>query len=525
MNVTFYGAAREVTGSCHCLVSGEDHILLDCGMFQGKRKETEMKNRVLPIDPHTITNVVLSHAHIDHSGRLPLLTREGGFGGRIYCTRPTADACKYLLLDSAKIQEGDASFLNYRNAKHFLGKVKSGGAGDLTQAQVQEIRSVLKSNDYEVRDEVVLNLLQEQHLEIIQPLYSTQDATESLAYFSGVPFEEPITVGRDIEATFYTAGHILGSAFTVLSRVRDGERINVFYSGDVGRFNKPIINNPTLDFPPEHRKIDLMILESTYGDRFHEPVRDMKEKLREVIQETWERGGSVIIPAFSYGRTQELIYFLHALVLEDALPPMPIWVDSPLATKITRVFGEHPESYDEETHDLFLEKGINPFEFPQLKFVQSVQESMELNRDERPHIVIAGSGMCEGGRVLHHLRHKIHNERNTVLIVGYMGQGTFGRLLQERGDAYEKNGRKGEPPTVRFYNKEYPLRAHVRNLRGFSAHGDRNDLMRLLKDSHLEVKRIAIVHGEEEQSAAFAKYLNSEGFNTVIPRRGQCLEI
>ncbi len=527
MQVTFYGAAREVTGSCHCITRGSDMLLLDCGMFQGKRKESEVKNRGLPFDPRSITNVLLSHAHIDHSGRIPLLCKGGNFSGNIYCSRATADACEYLLEDSAKIQEGDASYLNYKTAKHFLGKVKSGGKGKsgLSKKEAGEIRSQLKSSDYEVRDEVVAKLLRKHHLEIIEPLYTMDDAVEALQYFKGVPFYQAVTIGEDMEATFYPAGHILGSAFIVIS-YKEGDGVkNVLYSGDVGRFNKPIIRDPTLEFKAEHRNIDLMILESTYGSRFHEPTLDMKPRLRDVVCETFERGGSVIIPAFSYGRTQELIYFLHELMKDKEIPSMPVWVDSPLATKITRVFGEHPENYDEETHNTFLEKGLNPFDFPQLQFVQSVEQSMLLNRDKKSHIVLAGSGMCEGGRILHHLRHKIHDERNTVLIVGYMGEGTFGRLLQEKGAEYEESGRTGEPPMLRFYNKEYPLKAHVTKLGGFSAHGDRNDLMRLLKESELTVKKIAVVHGEEEQSLEFSRYLAEQGFENVVPHRGQTIVV
>jgi metallo-beta-lactamase family protein len=300
-----------------------------------------------------------------------------------------------------------------------------------------------------------------------------------------------------------------------------GQIKTILYSGDLGRFNKPIIKNPTLDFAEEHRNIDLMIMESTYGSRIHEPVIDMKPMLKKVLIETFNRGGSVIIPAFAYGRTQELLYFIHELYLAKEIPPMPVWVDSPLATKITNVFGEHPETYDEDTHKTFLRNGLNPFDFEQLKFVQSVEESMALNRETKSHIVLAGSGMCEGGRVLHHLRHKIHDERNTVLIVGYMGQNTFGRRLQEIGEKYAANGRRGEAPLVRFYNKDYPLKARVVTLGGFSAHGDREEMTRVLKESNLNIKKIALVHGEEEQSLGFADYLREEGFNVVVPFHGQ----
>ncbi len=525
MHVTFYGATREVTGSFHTLVTDQDNILLDCGLFQGRRKETEAKNRVFPIDPKILTNMVLSHAHIDHSGRIPMLVKNG-FSGRIFCTRATTDASAYLLRDSAKIQEGDAAYLNYKTAKAFLAQIKTGGGkSEMSKADQQEIKTLLKSGDHELRTEVAEQLLREHHLEVVTPLYTLTEAEEALAYFEGISLGETVTIGRDLTCTLYCAGHILGSAMSVIQHKLVGQTKTVLYSGDLGRFTKPIIKDPTLDFAKEHRNIDLMIMESTYGSRKHEPVIDMKPMLKKVLNETFDRGGSVIIPAFAYGRTQELLYFIHELFLAKEIPPMPVWVDSPLATNITNVFGEHPETYDEETHATFLRNGINPFDFAQLKFVQSVEESMALNRDTRSHIVLAGSGMCEGGRVLHHLRHKIHDERNTVLIVGYMGQNTFGRTLQEKGEKYAADGRQGEPPVVRFYNKDYPLRARVVTLGGFSAHGDREEMTRVLKESNLVIKKIALVHGEEEQSLGFAEYLRGEGFNVDVPLHGQSLDV
>ncbi|SDP57128.1 MBL fold metallo-hydrolase RNA specificity domain-containing protein [Desulforhopalus singaporensis] len=525
MHVTFYGATREVTGSFHTLSTDSDTILLDCGLFQGRRKEAEAKNRVLPINPKILTNMVLSHAHIDHSGRIPMMTKNG-FNGQVFCSRATAHACEYLLRDSAKIQEGDASYLNYKTAKYFLSRMKTGG-GDkkLTKTEINEIRTLLKSGNHDLRNEVINNLLREQNLEVITPLYSLTEAEEALEYFQGVPFAEPVTIGSNLTCTFYVAGHILGSAMSVLQYANNGQVKNILYSGDLGRFNKPIIKDPTLDFKAEHREIDLMIMESTYGDRLHEPVFDMKPLLKQVLIETFDRGGSVIIPAFAYGRTQELIYFLHELYLAGEVPPMPVWVDSPLATKITHVFGEHPETYDEETHQAFLSKGLNPFDFHQLKFVQTVEESIALNRDQKSHVVLAGSGMCEGGRILHHLRHKIHDERNTILIVGYMGENTFGRQLQMKAEKYEEGGRKGEPPTVRFYNKEYPLKAHVKTLGGFSAHGDRNEMTRILRESNLSIKKIALVHGEKEQINGFAEHLRGEGYEVTIPYQGQSIRV
>ncbi len=521
MRVSFYGATREVTGSFHTLTTDNDNILLDCGLFQGRRKEAEAKNRVLPVAPKLFTNMVLSHAHIDHSGRIPMIT-SGDFHGRVFCSRATAHACEYLLKDSAKIQEGDASYLNYKTAKSFLAKVRSGNSKDkISKKDMREIKALLKSGDHDLRTETTEKLLHEHNLQVITPLYSMTDVEEGLTFFNGVPYKETVDIGDNLSCTFYDAGHILGSAMSVLQYKGAGRTQTVLYSGDLGRFNKPIIQDPTLDFAKEHREIDLFIMESTYGNRFHDPVVDMKPLLKDVLFETFERGGSVIIPSFSYGRTQELIYFLHELYLEGDIPPMPVWVDSPLATKITHVFGEHPETYDEETHAAFLRKGLNPFDFAQLKFVQSVEESMALNRDTKSHIVLAGSGMCEGGRILHHLRHKIHDERNTVLIVGYMGQNTFGRHLQEKGEKFAAGGRQGAPPVVRFYNKDYPLKARVKTLGGFSAHGDRNELTKVLKESNLNIKKIALVHGEEEQSLSFAEYLRGEGFDVVVPHQGQ----
>lgn len=525
MHVSFFGATREVTGSFHTLTTDSDTILLDCGLFQGKRKEAEAKNRVLPVDPKILSNMILSHAHVDHSGRLPMITKNG-FTGQIFCSRATAAATAYLLRDSAKIQEGDASYLNYKTAKSFLAKVKSGNGKVISGDDLQAIKTMLKVGDHGLRCEVIEKLLVEHHLEVVTPLYTMEEVEETLGHFQGIPYNETVTIGKGLTCTLYDAGHILGSAMSVIRYQGDeGPAKTVLYSGDLGRFNKPIIKDPTLEFSEEHRDIDLLIMESTYGNRVHDPMQDMKPLLKKVLLDTFDRGGSIIIPAFAYGRTQELLYFLHELYLAKEVPAMPVWVDSPLATQITHVFGEHPETYDQQTHDAFLKRGLNPFDFPQLKFIQSVEESMALNRNQQSHIVLAGSGMCEGGRVLHHLRHKIHDERNTVLIVGYMGQNTFGRHLQEIGDKYNAEGREGLAPMVRFYNKDYPLRAHVVTLGGFSAHGDRQELLRVLKGSNLRVKKVALVHGEEEQSLAFAEYLRLEGYDVVVPLHGQSLAV
>jgi metallo-beta-lactamase family protein len=521
MHITFYGAVREVTGSMHLISANSDNILLDCGMFQGRRIDSIQKNRTMPVDPGILTNLVLSHAHIDHSGRIPLLTRNG-FKGRIFCTRPTADACDYLLRDSAYIQESDANYLNYKTVRGALSDAKkSPKAKNISQRGLREIKAVLKKGRHELNVSTINELLAKHRLESVEPLYTIADAEQALEYFDSYPYRNTVSVGKETTCRFYDAGHILGSAFSVIKIRENGNNRTVLFTGDIGRFNKPILKDPTTMFEEPDRDIDLLVMESTYGDRVHEPVGDMKGKLKEVLLETFERGGSVIIPAFAFGRTQTLLYFLHELYDEDAAMKVPIYVDSPLAVNITRVFGEHPEVYDRETHRTFLEKGENPFISEHIHFIQSVEESMAVNRDKTPHIVIAASGMCEAGRVLHHLRHKIHDPRNTILIVGYMAEHTLGRRIEEQGLAYESSGRKGDAPLLRFLNKTYPLKARVEKIGGFSAHADKNEMLCFLKTSNLKIRKIALVHGEEEQSLSFAELLKKEGFNVIVPRKGQ----
>jgi len=372
MHITFYGGVQEVTGSMHLLTTGSDRILLDAGMFQGRRKESAEKNRTLPFDPRILTNIVLSHAHIDHSGRIPLVTKNG-FNGRIVCTRVTAAACEYLLMDAGHIQESDAQYLNYKSVRSLLYDMKrSPGKKKISETQAKEIKKQLKKNNHRLNNETILGLMDRYHLERIQPLYTQEDAERSLSYFDGHPYQHPVTIGRDTTLTFYDAGHILGSAISMIQTTENGRAYTICYTGDLGRFDKPILEDPTLEFGEKMQDVDLLIMESTYGDRFHDPVQDVKGRLKEILLDTTERGGSVIIPAFAYGRTQELIYTLHELYEEGEVPRIPVYVDSPLATKITTVFGEHPEVYDRETHDTFLEKGKNPFSFGQIKFVASV---------------------------------------------------------------------------------------------------------------------------------------------------------
>jgi len=524
MNITFYGATREVTGSMHLLKNDRDAVLLDCGMFQGRRKEADTKNRSLPFDPNILTNVVLSHAHIDHSGRIPLLTRNG-FAGRVVTTRATAHACEYLLLDSAHIQESDANYLNYKTVRAALRDIKADVWKKKKGKKEDEIRKMLKTDGSDLNVSAIEGFLKRFRLEKVEPLYTISDAEQSLSFFDGLPYRSPVTIGKEMECTFYDAGHILGSAITIIRGTANGRPCTVAYTGDIGRFQKPILKNPALKFEEKDRRIDLLIMESTYGDRLHEPVEDMKPRLKAVIEETVGRGGSVVIPSFAFGRTQELLYVIHQLYGAGEVPKVPVYVDSPLATKITQVFAEHPEVYDQETHDSFLQRGKNPFFFKQLQFVSDVEASMALMRDETPHIVISASGMCEAGRILHHLRYKIHSEKNTILIVGFMARHTLGRRIQDQAEAWAEDGKKGDPPVVRIFNKDYPLKAQVAKLGGFSAHGDKKEMLRFLKESNLEIGKIALVHGEEEQCLAFAETLKTEGYPVVVPRAGESLRI
>ncbi len=526
MRISFHGAARQVTGSLHAVMSDGDLVCLDCGMFQGKRQESREMNFVIPFDTKLISNILLSHAHIDHCGRIPLVTKQDGFSGHIISTEATADACEYLLKDSAKIQESDSIYLNYKTVKRFLYELeKPSSQIAISKKEVKKLKKSLKSKPHRLNQDLINELLDRFDLTRTRPLYTTADAEGAIGHFRPTSCKRPVRVGKNMSATFYNAGHILGSAMISLRVDEDNSTKTVLYTGDLGRYDKPIIKDPNRQFNEEDREVDLLIMESTYGNRVHEPVVDLKPMLKEIILETHARGGVIMIPAFAYGRTQEIIYFLHELYLKNEVPKLPVYIDSPLATNLTTVFGEHPETYDEDTHETFLERGINPFSFPEIQYVGSVEESMKLNRSSEPHIVLAGSGMCEGGRILHHLRHRVGNERNTVLVVGYMAQNTLGRRILDLGLEYSQSGRQGQPPKIRLYGAEYNLAAEVKKLGGFSAHGDRDEMTRFLKESGLKIKKIAVVHGEEEQSLSFCKHLQQQGYQAFVPRQGESMEM
>ncbi len=463
MFLHFHGAARTVTGSSHLVEVNGTRLLLDCGLFQGKRKLAFERNRQVPWKSSEIHNVILSHAHIDHSGNLPQLTR-GGFQGRVICTQATRDLCEWMLRDSAHIQEKDVEYVNTKRRK----------SGQTP----------------------------------FEPLYTTKDAEDCLKLFEGIPYEHPVTVAPGVRLTFRDAGHMLGSAIVHLD-ITEGQRsIQLVFTGDVGREHMPILRNPV---PPTDALV--LISESTYGDRLHDREDDIKGRLAEVVNQTTARGGKLLIPAFSVGRTQNVVYFLNQLTHEGKIPSLPVFVDSPLSANVTEVFRNHPECYDSETLK-FLEQERDPFGFSRLTYVRDAEASKALNAITTPCIIIAASGMMEAGRVIHHLKHIAPNPKNTILIVGYMAENTLGRRVEERA------------PTIKLFGEEYPLKAAVCEVSGLSGHADRDELLKFLGHFRVKPDYTFLVHGEEVQSLSFAERLREHNFSRVeVPFPGQRFEI
>ncbi len=461
MRLTFWGAAGEVTGSMHLVEAAGARILLDAGLFQGRRTETAQKNRELPFDPRRIDAVILSHAHIDHAGRLPLLVRHG-FHGPIYATPATRDLCAIMLPDSATIQMRDAEFL----ARH--GRAK-GPESD--------------------------------------PLYNLADAIAVQDLMIGLPYKRISHVRKHLAFEFAEAGHILGSA-TVDMRLTEGGGHRLVFSGDVGRSGLPIIRDPDPPVGP----IDTLIVESTYGNREHESTADAERHLAEVVKRVAGRGGKILIPSFAVGRTQELIYSLHHLVRQGAIPDIPIYVDSPLAIDATAVFRIHPEVFDRR--EKFLERTEQIFDFHLVKYVRDVADSKRLNDLNGPAIIVAASGMAEAGRILHHLANHIGDHRNCVLFVGFQGEHTLGRRIQDGADS------------VKIFGQMTPRRAEVETISGYSAHADKHELRAWVKALGGPIKRAFVVHGEPEAAAAMAAILRESGVGQVtIPVLGESFEL
>ena len=452
MKIKFCGASTGVTGSCHLLTSGEHKILLDCGQFQGGKAQDALNYEKFPFEPSEIECVVLSHAHIDHCGRLPLLTKRG-FEGKIYCTDATADLLSVMLKDSAYIHEKETEWKN-RKAER---------AGR----------------------------------EQVEPLYTIEDAEKTLSLVSPILYDQQIEINHDMKIVFNDAGHILGSAITELWVTEDDKESKIVFSGDLGMEGRPILRDPTYI-----KKADYVIMETTYGNRIHKELGSSVEKLIEIILNTTRRGGNVVIPSFAVGRTQELIYELNRFYdsnngYRKELDKIFVYVDSPMATTATEIFRRNAQVFDEETREYIL-KGDNPLEFKNLKFTRSSKESQDLNFNKEPKIIISASGMCEAGRIRHHLKHNLWNPKNSIVFVGYQGQGTLGRSLVE--------GIK----MVTLFGEEIQVNAEIHNLEGFSGHADQNGLFAWLAHFEQKPKQIFLVHGEEESKKDFAKLVNEK---------------
>lgn len=457
MEITFAGAAREVTGSCHLVHVGGRTIALDFGLFQGHRRECEAKNRELPFDVGDVDCVVLSHAHIDHAGRLPYLVKHG-YRKDIWCTPATRDLSAYMLADAAHIQEKDAEFLARRQRGH------------------------------------------------AEPLYTIRDAATVIERMIGLPLARPMEILPGVRLTFVEAGHILGSASVVLECEEEGRTTRLVFSGDIGRRGLPIIRDPQ----PPTGGADVVIMESTYGNRDHPSVDDAKAKLATVVTETAKAGGKILIPAFAVGRTQEILYELHELLRAGRIPQIPIFIDSPLAIDATSVFEAHPDIFDKS--EALIRQVDQLFRFELVRYTRDASESKALNGMRGPMIIIAASGMAESGRILHHLANGASDPRNTILIVGFQAEHTLGRRIVER------------QPVIKVFGDEVPLRASVVTINGYSAHADRTGLrewVHAVRDGGPRPPRqLLLVHGEAEAQDALGRTLSGDGFAVRIPSLG-----
>jgi len=474
MKLTFHGAAKTVTGSQHLIDVNGHRIMLDCGLFQGKRKEAFELNRQGPCDGSSIDVLVLSHAHIDHSGNIPCLVKNG-FTGDIYSTSATRDLatrdlCSIMLLDSAYIQEKDVMYVNKKRQK--------------------------------------------QGQNLFEPLYTKQDVVNAMQNFIGISYNRRHEIAPGVMLTLVDAGHMLGSTHVILDidDKETGRKRRLVFSGDIGREGIPIIRNPT--HLPEGA--DILIMESTYGNRVHPPYPESEKAMERIINETYKRGGVLLIPAFAVGRTQQIVYALHKLYDQKRIPRLPIFVDSPLAANTTDIFRMHPECFDTEIRDFLLnDHHTDPFGFDTLNFTANVEESKKLNTMKKPAVIISASGMMEGGRILHHLRSRISDSRNTILVTGWQAPNTLGRRVVNK------------EPVVRIFGDEFEVKAQVEVITGFSGHADRNELLAWAGAMQKKPGHTFIVHGEEESSQALADSLQTGlGFsNIVIPEPDQSFVI
>ena len=464
MKITFHGAARTTTGSMHLVETNGNHFVFDCGLYQGHRAEALQRNSNLPFDPKTLDAVLLSHAHIDHCGNIPMLVKHG-FDGDIHCTSATHDLTKLMLRDSARIQEQDAAYMNQKKSRQGLPKV--------------------------------------------EPLYSSNDAEHALRHMVGHGYHQWFKINSHARAIMYDAGHILGSAITVLE-AREGTRtIRLAFSGDLGRPGAPILRDAeAVD------GLDYLIVESTYGNREHNSLADAEEKFARVVGETLARGGKVVIPSFAMERTQALVYALHRQFEHGKLPAVPVYVDSPLAIDVTNVFRVNLDCFDEEIREHMLAHD-DPFGFGKLHYTRSVEESKKINATPEPAVIISANGMCEAGRILHHLKYNVENPRNTILFVGYQAENTLGRRIV---DGVKK---------IRIFGDEFIVNARVETIDGFSAHAGRTELLNWVGRVQNTLKGIFVVHGETQSSLALAEALRvaNPQCNVVVPELHQTIEL
>lgn len=457
IKLSFFGGAHNVTGSKYLLEANNIRLLVDCGLYQ----ERELKYRnwePFAFPPSSLDAVLLTHAHIDHCGLIPKLVREG-FRGRIYCTGATSEITQIMLMDAAHIQEEDAEFKRRRHER------------EKRRGPFPEV-----------------------------PLYTVDDAKASFPFFTPVNYEEVVPLGDGVKATFYDAGHVLGSSFIVVTVTRDGESRTVLFSGDVGRLNRPILQDPAV-----FSQIDYLVVESTYGNRTHEAPTNATDSLAEIINSTWQKGGNIIVPTFALQRSQVILYHINELLMENRVPHLLVFLDSPMAISITEVFERHSELFDDEMSQLMRHKK-SPFDFPSLKMVQTVDESKALNHIKGTIMILAGSGMCTGGRIKHHLVTNISRRESTVLFVGYQASGTLGRLIVD--------GAK----RVRILGQYYPVRARIAQLHGFSAHADKNELLQWLSNLKSAPRRVFLVHGETEAIKQFGQFLKENtGWEIAMP--------
>ncbi|MBT8043274.1 MAG: MBL fold metallo-hydrolase [Pontiella sp.] len=461
IKLNFFGAVKNVTGSCYYLEANGVRLLIDCGLYQ----ERDFKPRNwadFPVPPNSIDAVLLTHAHLDHCGRLPKLVKEG-FKGTVYATAATAEIANIIMLDSAHIQEED---IKQKQRRH-------------------ERQGKTSPFAYE-------------------PLYTMEDAEKVNTMFSKVKYSTKVPIGEGITAEFREAGHVFGSSSIRVAIEQGGETRTILFSGDVGRWDLPIMRDPH-----QFEQADYVLIESTYGDRVHGEVADIPGELERIINETHEAGGNVVIPSFALERTQELLYHLNGLLREDRIPHLLAFVDSPMAVKITEVFKKHPELFDEETMAQ-LKAGDKPCDFPGLTMSRTVDQSKSINHIRGTAIIIAGSGMCTGGRIKHHIKNNIGRPESTILFVGYQAFGTLGRYLLEK------------PETVRLFGEEHEVKARIERISGFSAHADQNELYQWISSIKTPPRKIFITHGEESQATAFQKFLTEKtNWTCVVPEYEQ----